>query len=53
MGDPIGALTHTRKVIKKSSGSGSGTCMIVEPFAQNELENNVNPIEVYFMLPLL
>jgi SAM-dependent methyltransferase len=43
MGDPIGALTHTRKVIKKS-GSGSGTCMIVEPFAQNELENNVNPI---------
>lgn len=45
MGDPIGALTHTRKVIKKSgSGSGSGTCMIVEPFAQNELENNVNPI---------
>lgn len=26
-----------------TSGS-SGTCMIVEPFAQNELENNVNPI---------
>ena len=54
MGDPIGALTHTRKVIKKggddgdgdSSGSSdsNGTCMIVEPFAQNELENNVNPI---------
>ncbi|MEZ0268843.1 MAG: methyltransferase domain-containing protein [Nitrososphaeraceae archaeon] len=47
MGDPIGALTHTRKVIKKS-GSGSGTCMIVEPFAQNELENNVNPIGSIF-----
>jgi SAM-dependent methyltransferase len=51
MGDPVGALTHTRKVIKKSgnddgdsSGGGGGTCMIVEPFAQNELENNVNPI---------
>jgi hypothetical protein len=49
MGDPIGALTHTRKVIKKSgSGSGSGTCMIVEPFAQNELENNVNPVASTF-----
>jgi SAM-dependent methyltransferase len=57
MGDPIGALTHTRKVIKKSGddyggdGSGvggSGTCMIVEPFAQNELENNVNPIGSIF-----
>lgn len=57
MGDPIGALTHTRKVIKQSSdddggdGSGvggSGTCMIVEPFAQNELENNVSPIGSIF-----
>ena len=59
MGDPIGALTHTRKVIKKSGddggdGSGvggSGTCMIVEPFAQNELENNVNPIGSIFYAP--
>jgi SAM-dependent methyltransferase len=50
MGDPIGALTHTRKVIKKSDDNdgGSGTCMIVEPFAQNELENNVNPIGSIF-----
>lgn len=57
MGDPIGALTHTRKVIKQSGdddagdGSGvggSGTCMIVEPFAQNELENNVSPIGSIF-----
>jgi hypothetical protein len=51
MGDPIGALTHTRKVIKKSGDGGvggSGTCMIVEPFAQNELENNVNPIGSIF-----
>ena len=57
MGDPIGALTHTRKVIKQSGdddggdGSGvggSGTCMIVERFAQNELENNVSPIGSIF-----
>src|SRR5215213_1583817 len=44
MGDPQGALTHTKSVIKK----GDGTCMIVEPFAQNELENNVNPIASTF-----
>jgi hypothetical protein len=50
MGDPERALTHTRNVIKKDGGGGgidssnSGTCMIVEPFAQNELENNINPI---------
>ena len=56
MGDPIGTLMHTRKVIKKSGGDdgvgdsngSSGTCMIVEPFAQNELENNVNPIGSIF-----
>jgi SAM-dependent methyltransferase len=60
MGDPLGALTHTRKAIKKDGdGSGNredgdddndggGTCMIVEPFAQNELENNVNPISSTF-----
>jgi SAM-dependent methyltransferase len=50
MGDPIGALTHTRNVIKKGNGNSSnnGTCMIVEPFAQNELENNLNPIGSIF-----
>ena len=50
MGDPEGALTHTRNVIKKddSDSSGRGTCMIVEPFAQNELENNVNPVASTF-----
>ena len=50
MGDPEGALTHTRNVIKKDDDDGSGsdnssnnsggTCMIVEPFAQNELEKS-------------
>jgi 2-polyprenyl-3-methyl-5-hydroxy-6-metoxy-1,4-benzoquinol methylase len=48
MGDPEGALTHARNVIKKddvnNDSSERGTCMIVEPFAQNELENNVNPV---------
>jgi hypothetical protein len=28
--------------------SNSGTCMIVEPFAQNELENNVNSVASTF-----
>jgi SAM-dependent methyltransferase len=54
MGDPAGALTHTRNVIKKRGDDGvgdsssSGTCLIVEPFAQNELENNVNPVASTF-----
>ena len=52
MGDPEGALTHTRNVIKKDDGSSDssdrGTCMIVEPFAQNELENNVNLVASTF-----
>jgi ubiquinone/menaquinone biosynthesis C-methylase UbiE len=59
MGDPKGALTHTRNVIKKddydggigsdnNSNNSGGTCMIVEPFAQNELENNLNPIASTF-----
>jgi 2-polyprenyl-3-methyl-5-hydroxy-6-metoxy-1,4-benzoquinol methylase len=53
MGDPAEALTHTINVIKKDDGrrgdsSSSGTCMIVEPFAQNDLENNVNPVASTF-----
>ena len=53
MGDPVGALTHTRNAIKKEDGIGdssssSGACMIIEPFAQNELENNVNPVASTF-----
>lgn len=49
MGDPKGGLTHTRNVIKKDDNSNtSDTCIIVEPFAQNELENNVNPIASTF-----
>jgi hypothetical protein len=40
MGDPQGALTHVLNAINKEEG----ICMIVEPYAQNKLEDNINPI---------
>jgi SAM-dependent methyltransferase len=39
MGDPAGASTHVRSTLKKD-----GTWMIVESFAGNKLEDNLNPI---------
>lgn len=39
MGDPVGACTHVRKALHKD-----GTCMIVEPFANDRLEDNLNPV---------
>jgi 2-polyprenyl-3-methyl-5-hydroxy-6-metoxy-1,4-benzoquinol methylase len=39
MGDPVGAAAHV-----KESLAPDGTWMIVEPFANDELENNLNPI---------
>jgi len=39
MGDPVGGLEHTRKALKPD-----GTVMIVEPFAHDELEKNLNPV---------
>ena len=39
MGDPAGVAAHVRNTLKKD-----GTWMIVEPFANDELENNLNPI---------
>jgi 2-polyprenyl-3-methyl-5-hydroxy-6-metoxy-1,4-benzoquinol methylase len=39
MGDPAGASTHVRSTLKKD-----GTWMIVEPFAGDKLEDNLNPI---------
>jgi SAM-dependent methyltransferase len=39
MGDPVGASAHVRESLKKD-----GTWMIVEPFANDELENNLNPV---------
>ena len=39
MGDPIGAATHVRKSLAKD-----GTWMIVEPFANDQLKDNLNPV---------
>jgi 2-polyprenyl-3-methyl-5-hydroxy-6-metoxy-1,4-benzoquinol methylase len=39
MGDPAGAAAHVRGALKKD-----GTWMIVEPFAGDKLEDNLNPI---------
>jgi SAM-dependent methyltransferase len=39
MGDPVGALKHVRETM-----ADDGTCMIVEPFANDRLEDNLNPI---------
>ena len=39
MGDPVGASSHVRGSLKKD-----GAWMIVEPFAGDKLEDNLNPI---------
>ena len=39
MGDPVGACAHVKSALK-----ADGTCMIVEPFAYDSLEENLNPI---------
>jgi ubiquinone/menaquinone biosynthesis C-methylase UbiE len=39
MGDPIGAAKHIRKSLKPD-----GTWMMVEPFAGDKLEDNLNPV---------
>jgi hypothetical protein len=39
MGDPAGASRHVRESL-----SEDGTWMIVEPFAHDELERNLNPV---------
>jgi hypothetical protein len=39
MGDPVGALTHVASTMNKD-----GTCMLVEPFANDTLEQNLNPV---------
>jgi SAM-dependent methyltransferase len=39
MGDPAGASAHVRSTLKPD-----GTWMIVEPFAGDKLEDNLNPI---------
>jgi len=39
MGDPVGACSHVKEVLKSD-----GSCMIVEPFANDTLEENLNPV---------
>jgi hypothetical protein len=44
MGDPVGALKHVRETM-----AADGTCMLVEPFAHDRLEDNFNPVgRMYF-----
>ena len=39
MGDPIGAASHVRQSLAKD-----GTWMIVEPYANDQLKDNLNPV---------
>jgi SAM-dependent methyltransferase len=49
MGDPTGAAAHVRQSLAKN-----GTWMIVEPFANNELKDNLNPVgRVYYSFSTL
>jgi SAM-dependent methyltransferase len=49
MGDPIGAATHVRQSLAKD-----GSWMIVEPFANDELKDNLNPVgRVYYSFSTL
>src|SRR5436190_22663922 len=49
MGDPIGAAAHVRQSLTKD-----GTWMIVEPFANNQLQDNLNPVgRVYYSFSTL
>ena len=44
MGDPVGAASHVRSTLKPD-----GTWMMVEPFAHDRLEDNLNPVgRVYY-----
>jgi SAM-dependent methyltransferase len=43
MGDPVGAARHVGKTL-----APDGTWMIVEPFAHDKLEDNLNPVGAMF-----
>ena len=43
MGDPVGAAKHVRETL-----APDGTWMIVEPFAHDRLEQNLNPVGAMF-----
>ncbi len=49
MGDPIGAAAHVRQSLAQD-----GTWMIVEPFANDQLKDNLNPVgRVYYSFSTL
>lgn len=49
MGDPIGAAAHIRQSLAKD-----GTWMIVEPFANDRLQDNLNPVgRIYYSFSTL
>jgi SAM-dependent methyltransferase len=49
MGDPIGAAAHVRQSLAKD-----GTWMIVEPYANDHLQDNLNPVgRVYYSFSTL
>jgi ubiquinone/menaquinone biosynthesis C-methylase UbiE len=49
MGDPVGAAAHVLQSLNKD-----GTWMIVEPFANDRLKDNLNPVgRVYYSLSTL
>ncbi|HKO05765.1 MAG TPA: class I SAM-dependent methyltransferase [Candidatus Acidoferrales bacterium] len=49
MGDPVGAAQHVRQSLHQD-----GTWMIVEPFANDELKDNLNPVgRVYYSFSTL
>jgi len=49
MGDPVGAAAHVRRSLTKD-----GTWMIVEPFANDQLKDNLNPVgRVYYSFSTL
>lgn len=49
MGDPVGAAAHVRQSL-----ANNGTWMIVEPFANDQLKDNLNPVgRVYYSFSTL
>jgi SAM-dependent methyltransferase len=39
LGDPVGAARHAREAL-----AADGSCMLVEPFAGDRIEDNLNPV---------
>jgi SAM-dependent methyltransferase len=49
MGDPVGAAAHVRRAL-----AADGTWMIVEPFANDQLKDNLNPVgRIYYSFSTL